>query len=99
MIISAGLNKLIHLNAGDIVVFPQNSFSIKFTGTGTVTMDNDDVISDASFELTISDKTHILILECINGKSSVAEKDGYRITLDFADGYSQTCGITISLIN
>ena len=93
------LKKEIILTQGDTAVIEDTPLSVEFLGAGTATLDKDDVLSDASFIININGRMNAVNLESINGHSSPLELEGYTFLLNFADGYSQSCGLIVDLVS
>jgi len=95
MSVKAFLNEVTVLESGDIASFNNGELIIQFTGAATATLDNNDVLSDASFNMQLNGIEKTLTLEIVNASANPVVSDGYSLKLDFADGYSQTCGIIV----
>lgn len=95
MSIKASLNEVTVFESGDIASFNNDELKIQFNETATANLDNDDVLSDASFNIHINGIEKTLTLEIVNARAHPVILDGYSLKLDFADGYSQTCGIIV----
>lgn len=97
--INGQLNKIILFAQGDTAVIEGIPLSVQFLGAGSATLDNDDVLTDASFNISINGRMNAVNLEVINGRSSPLALEGYTFLLDFADGYSQSCGLIVSQLS
>jgi len=91
----SSLNELVEFEQNETILFVEAGIEITFTGAGTATMDNDDVISDAAFIISCNGKLIEAGIESINGKPGTLVIDNFLITLKFADGYSQFCGLKL----
>lgn len=92
----SSLNLITDFENGDTVHFTGTGIEITFAGASTATMDNDDVISDAEFIIKYNQNETIARIESINGQPGRYEFSGFLLTLEYADGYSQICGLRLT---
>ena len=92
----SSLNLITEFENGDTVHFTGTGIEITFTGASTAVMDNDDVISDAEFIIKYNQNETITRIESINGQPGRYEFSGFLLTLEYADGYSQSCGLRLT---
>ncbi len=90
------LDKILIFESGDTIQIEGFPVSIEFTGAGTATLDDERVLSDASFYITINGERSGVTIENLDGRSSPAKLGEFKFTLDFADGYSRTCGLIVT---
>ena len=93
---SKKLNETFEMTKGEIVNISDNDLQIQFLGAGTEHAINDDVNDNATFIITHIGKKEEFFMENVNGSPSIINIDIYTITLEYADGYSQTCSITVN---
>lgn len=94
----SSLNVLTEFEQNETILFEDAGVEITFTGAGTATMDNDDVISDAQFIFKLNNNFNKVVIECINGQPGTLAVENFLITLEFADGYSQSCGLRLEML-
>ena len=92
----SNLNLITEFENGDTVHFTGTGIEITFTGVSTASMDNDDVISDAEFIIKYNQSETIAKIESTNGHPGKYEFSGFLLTLEYADGYSQICGLRLT---
>ena len=93
---TGNIDKILIFESGDMIQIEGFPDLIEFTGVGTATLDNDRVLSDASFYITVNGERSGVTIENLDGRSSPAKLGDFKFTLDFADGYSKTCGLIVS---
>ncbi len=87
--------ELVELQMDESVLFSENGAIITFTGAGTATFDNDDVVTDAEFTINNLGVEKRIVVELTNGRAAGVTANGCLVELDYADGYSAVCGIRL----
>lgn len=89
------INESFEIKEGETISFEGHDLEIEFLGAGTAHAINDDVIDDAKFMVTLDGKEENIYLESINGQPDSIVIGDYKIVLEFAYAYSQTCEIRV----
>lgn len=89
------LDRSVELKAGDRVTIAGTGIEITFISASTATMDNDDVITDSDFFISNCGIELSVSLESTNGEEASVTVNGYVVIIEYANGYSQTCGLKI----
>ncbi len=93
--IIAEIKQLVEMQAGATVSVAGTGVEITFVSAATATMDNDDVITDSEFTISAGGIESSVKLESVNSKEATVAVDEFIVVIEYADGYSQTCGLRV----
>ncbi|MFK7803222.1 MAG: hypothetical protein AB8G95_16430 [Anaerolineae bacterium] len=95
---TAPLDQEIEFEKGDVYQIEGSRIRLEFVGAGTAHATDGTVIDDARFIVSEGSRTTEIYLENSSPEAAETVYGDYRITLDWAYGYTQSCGIVISQI-